>query len=66
MKGMMFINTNIYNSKKRHLVTAITKCHKYHDQIDQVTTLLYHGNLKNQTQNSEFDEKSTEEREDIS
>lgn len=62
----MLIRTNIYNSKKRHSVTAITKCHEYHDQIDQVTPLLYHGNLKNQTQNSEFDEKNTKEREDIS
>ncbi len=61
----MLIRTNIYNSKKRHSVTAITKCHEYHDQIDQVTSLLYHGNLKNQTQNSEFGKK-TKEREDIS
>ena len=37
------------NSKKRHLVTAITKCHQYHDLIDQVTLILYHGISKKGT-----------------
>ncbi len=52
--------------KKRHLVTAITKCQKYHDQIDQVTLLLYHGKFESQIINYNFDEKICIEREDIS
>ncbi len=47
----------VLENKKRHLVTAITKCLQNHDLIDQIANILYHGEFKNQILNEEFDKK---------
>jgi hypothetical protein len=48
----------VLENKKRHLVTAITKCLQHHDLIDHIANILYHGEFKKQILNEEFDKKN--------
>jgi hypothetical protein len=50
--------------KNGHPITAIMERPTYHDLINHVASLLYHGILKNQIQNCGF-EKNFTEREEI-
>jgi hypothetical protein len=53
-----------FKTKNGHPITAIMERPTYHDLIDHVASLLYHGIFKNQIQNCEF-EKNITEREEI-